>query len=152
MMTWYKSTVHYLTCDYPSGQPPERNQWLLVCSSGKKKKTTHEMGEGEREGDLLYSIIMWTMWKGAQHTAKRTTTVTIMITARFFFLPQQTLHWLTLCQQTCQRNRKCITAWAYCTRPHVFMHWWSSWGYGKIISFLILTHLCNVFSAGLGLY
>lgn len=37
----------------------------------------------------LYSIIMWKTWKGAQHTAKRATTVTIMITARFFLLDPQ---------------------------------------------------------------
>lgn len=43
----------------------------------------------EKDKHSLYSSIMNTMWKGAQHTAKRATTVTIMTTARCFFLDSQ---------------------------------------------------------------
>ena len=48
-----------------------------------------ELPSNEKDSHSLYSIIMWTMWKGAQHTAKRDTTVTIITTARFFFLGPQ---------------------------------------------------------------
>ena len=48
-----------------------------------------ELPSNEKDSHSLYSIIMWTMWKGAQHIAKRATTVTIITTARFFFLGPQ---------------------------------------------------------------
>lgn len=55
-----------------------------------------------------YSISMCTTWKGAQHAAKRATTVAIMATARFFFLGPGTQCRLTSPWQVCQSDSKAM--------------------------------------------
>lgn len=95
----------------------------------------------------LYSIIMWKTWKGAQHTAKRATTVTIMITARFFLLdPQRNMALVGFASanaSACYQMRYCLNLLHLTTLFQVLANFLRL-PVGRLSAFPLLYSLCTL--------